>query len=364
MRFSHTRLGVITAVVLFILFISYTTEPRRRSISCKTFWSCVSSRPHRYSHTIPANPQVSEREESLRDGTVYFTREMAGISPGILLLVLNKDRYSWSKDFRSTDRSVYDFLDLLTSTGLDFMNATLAMMTSSREEFIAIKKATESLPFARIALYYQEDKGPAFPYHERHNPAVQYQRRAAIAGLRNYLMLRSLGDEEHIFWVDADVVEFSRGILQAILSHSERREDAGIITARCQQHLIENYDKNAWSISRYVPLLLGSVKDDERESAVEQLVGTRHFVDELIHDTSDDDLLSLDSVGGTLLYIRSRLVHRGLTFPTYNVVGTTWTKDGWIGVETEGICYAASHMEGGGCFVLGGSHHVRHADLG
>ena len=91
---------------------------------------------------------------------------------------------------------------------------------------------------------------------------------------------------------------------------------------------------------------------------------TRFFVDVLGNGTRADELVPLDSVGGTILYIRADLIRRGVTFPTFNVVGTSWTSDGWIGVETEGICYVASSLAGGGCFLLGGDHHVRHADLG
>ncbi|KAI0133003.1 Anp1-domain-containing protein [Xylariales sp. AK1849] len=364
MRLNYTRLSAISAALLFLLLLFYTTEPRRRSLSCKTLWSCVGNRPHRYPHHLPQHPKFNQRGGTLRDGSHYIERELSDTNPEALILVLNRDQYSWSKDFRSTDRSIYDFLDLLITTGVDFTTVSLGMMTSSRDEFLDMERATASLPFARTSIYFQANDGPEFSYSERHSPAVQRERRAEIARLRNYLMLRSLMDEQHIIWVDADVVEFSKGILQTILALAEQRDDVGLMTARCQQHLIENYDKNAWAYDRNVPLLLSSVSDDERNEAVDQLVGTRHYVDELTHNTSDSDLLSLDSVGGTLLYIRAELVRQGLVFPTYNVIGTTWSQEGWVGIETEGICYAASHFRGGRCFVLGGSHHVRHADLG
>jgi hypothetical protein len=153
-----------------------------------------------------------------------------------------------------------------------------------------------------------------------------------------------------------------------------------------------NFDRNAWAFKRHqvddsitddnnnynddddngnnkttkatTPLdIMGPVADDQLSAAVGKLSESRVYVHELIENTHDDDLLHVDSVGGTILYIRAHLVRQGVTFPTSNVVGTTWTHDGWTGIETEGLCYLASQLEGGGCFVLGGSHHVRHADI-
>jgi hypothetical protein len=69
-------------------------------------------------------------------------------------------------------------------------------------------------------------------------------------------------------------------------------------------------------------------------------------------------------VGGTILCIRARLVREGVVFPHFNIVGTTWSQPGWIGVETEGLCYMAKGLTGGGCYTLGGKHYVRHSDWG
>ena len=397
MRGGSNRLAAVACALFFTLLLFYTTEPRRRSFSCKTFESCLAGRPHTYQHPLPVEPAVWEDEAVLRDGTRHFVRELGrhsrsssgsgsgGSDPQILILVLNKDEESWSRDYRSTDRSIYDFLDMLISTGLDLTTVSLGLMTSSPEEYLEVKKATATLPFARASVYYYppDEAGPSFPYEQRHDPAVQRARRGAIAALRNYLMLRALRDEEHIVWIDADVVELSEGIVQTMIAHSETRDDVGLITAACHHNDMLNYDKNAWAVDRNVSSpsssatspasppsptspasILDAVAHDDQEAAVRTLEETRFFVDVLGNGTSSDELLPLDSVGGTILYIRAGLIRRGVTFPTFNVVGTSWTGDGWIGVETEGICYVASSLAGGGCFLLGGDHHVRHADLG
>ncbi|TRX89765.1 hypothetical protein FHL15_009355 [Xylaria flabelliformis] len=382
-RFSGIRLGPIIAAVLFTLVLFYTTEFRRRSWSCKTWATCFGGRSHSYKHWDDVDPdfKVDSFERTLHDGTLLFHRQtVENSSPDVLILVLAQDADSWSKDYVSTRRNIYDFLDLLVSTNLDFTKVTLGLMTSSREEYDKAVKATERFPFARVALYFREEEGPKIAFADRHKAHVQHQRRARVATLRNYLMLRTLRDEEHLVWVDPDIVEISPGIVQTMMKHAEKHKGVGIMTALCTQTRAHNYDKSAWAFRRQTVDnlmttdddgnkttttldVMGPVADDQLSAAVKQL-GERHvYVNELIENTHDDDLLHLDSVGATILYIRAHLVRQGITFPASNVVGTTWSHDGWSGIESEGICYLASQLEGGGCFVLGGSHHVRHADI-
>ncbi|KXJ93926.1 Anp1-domain-containing protein [Microdochium bolleyi] len=375
MRYYTRRYGAFITAVILILVVLYTTEPRRRAYSCKTFGSCIDINPHTYSHAYPRNAQLGEFEETLADGTIHYTRELftrdktaSVVQPNLLILVLNNDADSWARDFRATQRSVHDFLDLLLTTKLDLATVSLAMMTSSRAEFDAIKQATSKLPFGRVSVIFRAPGAHhGLDYSERHNrsPQVQRKRRGFIAALRNYLMLRALRDEEHVLWIDADVVEFSPWVVQTMLSHADTDpEKVGLITARCSQNAHANYDKNAWAVAKGANKIWGPVADHEREGAVDELVETRLFVDVLGKGTSDSDLVPLDSVGGTILYIRASKILEGLVFPTYNVVGTTWSQEGWVGVETEGICYVAKQTPGGGCFLLGGSHYVRHADWG
>jgi mannan polymerase complexes MNN9 subunit len=175
-------------------------------------------------------------------------------------------------------------------------------------------------------------------------------------------MLRALEDEKHIIWLDADVVFLSNGIVQTMIGHSESTEDAGIITARCHQNQMENYDKNAWRVGD--GSVQGVISNDERAASVQKLAETRVMVDQATTGTGDSEIIPLDSVGGTILYICADLIREGVVFPHFNIVGTTWEQPGWVGVETEGLCYMAKGLQGGGCYVLGGKHHVRHSDWG
>ncbi|WPG98745.1 Hypothetical protein R9X50_00153900 [Acrodontium crateriforme] len=365
-RRSAVRLATIAAIIVLFLFLSSVFEPRKTAYSCRTLWSCLGfGGRHRYTHAaIPDDTEIHVKENVLRDGTLYFEHRIPHADPAILFLVLNKDGASWSSDFRSGQRGIYDFQDLLVSTELNLTNAALAIMTASAEEFETLKAASDRLPFARTSIFYRKDTSTGLSYENRHNhsPEAQLERRSAIATMRNYLMLRALEDELHLVWLDADVVELSPRIIQTMLRHSTDNREAGIITAECHQNQMDNYDKNAWKVNS--PDLKGTIGDGDRATAVQSLVDTRLMIPDLIKDTKDSEIIPLDSVGGTLLYIRADLVRQGLTFPHVNVVGTTWNQFGWIGVETEGICYMAKGLEGGGCFVLGGHHHIRHTDWG
>ncbi|TKA35782.1 hypothetical protein B0A54_12951 [Friedmanniomyces endolithicus] len=359
------RLAATSASILLIWLLWYTLEPRKTAYSCRTFRSCIGlGRSHSYDLSLsqPSQSEVLESLVTLRDGTVRYQRVAPDADPSLLILVLNKDSRSWSSDFRSTSRSFYDFLDLLASTSLDLSTVSLGIRTASSEQFRTMQVAVDRLPFARVVIYHQEDTSEGAVYENRHNPQVQLARRSGLAKLRNRLMLSALQDEDYIFWLDADVVELSPEIVPTMLKHSASVTNAGIITAVCHQNEMNNYDKNAWELDS--PELLGPLPDAEREAAVAKLVATRVFVPELIEGTNDSAIVPLDSVGGTILLIRADLVRQGLTFPHYNIVGTTWGHAGWIGVETEGLCYAARELEGGGCYVLGGSHHARHTDWG
>jgi len=306
---------------------------------------------------------LASYETTLHDGTLHYHRATNDTDPSILFLALNEDEHSWSSDFRETKRTAYDFMDAISSTQLDLTNVSLAIRTASLEQYHKIRVASETLPFARVDIYHHHEIKPAgYSYEHRHNHSAQLERRSAIAIVRNELMLRTLEDEKHIVWLDADVVFLSDGIVQTMIGHSMSTDDAGIITARCHQNHMDNYDKNAWRIGD--GSVQGAISNDERAASVQKLVETRIMVDQAIVGSSDSELVPLDSVGGTILYTRASLVREGVVFPHFNIVGTTWEQPGWVGVETEGLCYMAKGLPGGGCYVLGGKHYVRHSDWG
>ncbi|EWC47166.1 hypothetical protein DRE_03535 [Drechslerella stenobrocha 248] len=134
----------------------------------------------------------------------------------------------------------------------------------------------------------------------------------------------------------------------------------GLITLRCQDATHFDFDRNAWAgfgrRPSYPELrkLLNGVKLPGME-------GWAKSLSQLIKGTTDDQIVKLDAVGGTALYIRAELLREGLVFPPYAIAGTHWGSDGEDGVETEGLCYMAEMM-GWGCYTLGGQWRTLHAD--
>lgn len=199
---------------------------------------------------------------------------------------------------------------------------------------------------------------------------------------RNMLMLRALGSEEHIFWYDGDVIGSDDNIAAMMIEHSQNGLDSltsnpsmlrerplpiGLITARCENPGMNNYDLNAWALPATNPA------DARTRPGIEEMKLLRAgklymaastesmiYVDHRTEYTSDDEIFPLDSVGGTILYIKADLVRKGLNFPPYFVVGTSWdSPNGYDGIETEGLCYIARTI-GYGCYSLGGTWHISH----
>ena len=169
-------------------------------------------------------------------------------------------------------------------------------------------------------------------------------------------MLRTLRNEQHVLWLDADVYWLTPGIIQKMIQHSQAKPgNVGMITARCVQGNNKDYDRNAWAGPRLTP-----TPAQATDHFVPQATTHTKFLEQLVSNTSEDDLVHLDSVGGTILYMAADMVRQGLTFPVFNAVGTLWdTREGWDGIETEGLCYIAKSL-GFGCFGLGGGWHVKH----
>ena len=306
---------------------------------------------------------IEEREDVLFDGVHRFIRASHSSRPKLLFLVLTEDESSWGADSWSPSRTFEDFLTMINSTGLDLTSAALGIMTSSQSEYEHYRNVTAGTNLARLTLLLknEETKNTNFwtsvPREGRHSRAFQTIRRANVALLRNEVMERTLHDERHIVWIDSDIKYLSPGIIQRMIDHSETKPDASIITALCKTAYWPDYDKNAFAGFRPPP---ASHRVADAKIAQQEADAVHKYVGELVQGTNDDDLIALDSVGGTILYMRASLVHQGLTFSPYYVVGTGWGRDGWDGIETQGLCYVANYLVGGGCWTLGGGFYVEH----
>ena len=324
------------------------------------FWICLSP--------SKSQPRVASLITEERIGAVrHWTRRVVENSKrpaDLLVLVLNNDETSWGvTNHGVAARTVGSLMELLQGTEYPSESISLGLLTSSGSEFARSKSAISRMGFSTSYVIHHPGYGSPVERRDRHVEATQRERRRSIARLRNYLMLRTLQNEQHILWLDADVFWLAPGIIQKMIQQSNgrqgnRSEKVGMITARCLQDDNPDYDRNAWAGPRLIPTL--AQQTNLPTQFVPQATAETKFLAQLVGNTTEDDLVHLDSVGGTVLYIAADTVRQGLTFPTYNVVGTQWNStEGWDGIETEGVCYIAKSL-GFGCFGLGGAWHVKH----
>ncbi|KAH7041450.1 Anp1-domain-containing protein [Microdochium trichocladiopsis] len=381
------NLCLLAVFVLTIIFSisSLVYERQGQPFSCRTWGECGYLERPTYKHDIPGDLDVVVDQGKSHDDTTLYTREILNLPhPNLLILVVSKDSASWGADSRSSGRTPTDLIDLLIRTDLDFTSVSIGLLTTQRDEFDSIKNATRALPFARTSILLQ----PASSSSRPDDDDSETTHRANIARARNYLMLRTVQDETHLLWIDADIVELSEGLVQRMMDQANKNPHVGLMTARCRlRDADSDYDTKAWSLSAHAggsdgsndndnqragekaaaeraKMITGAVPLSDQASAAQELRDTRTQAGQLLAGTADDALVPLDSVGATILYIRSDLVLRGVIFPPFNVVGTLWDHGGWTGMETEGICYMARQIAGKGCYLLGGQNYVRHADLG
>ena len=117
-------------------------------------------------------------------------------------------------------------------------------------------------------------------------PEIQAPRRSIIARSRNHLLARALDDEDWVLWIDVDVIDYPRDVIQRLLATQKH-----IVTPNC---VLEpggrSFDLNAW-------------RDH----------GRLH-----LHDLRrEGELVRLDAVGGTMLLVRADLHRDGLVFPAF-----------------------------------------------
>ncbi|CAF0768202.1 unnamed protein product [Adineta ricciae] len=341
-------------------------------------WSLKSS------YNVVPTSRYSSKEIYL-GATQHWIRSVnnQSINPHLLVLVLNKDKYSWGQDERNSSfRTFWSFISTIKSSRFPSSKMSLGLLTSSTEEYHKYRKILEVLStddeelFVRVHLIYHPGYGDQthdinldIDRQEHHEETVQKERRRLLARLRNYLMLSSLRSEDHIIWLDADVYFSSDQLLQMLIeksADSKQTQDlpVGLLTVRCalQRDPHSNYDLNAWSGSRQAPTAKQLELIRKGGSFTGRPTKDTKMLDTLLKGTSNETIIKLDSVGGTILYIKADLVRQGLVFPPYYVVGTEWNmSEGWDGIETEGLCYIAKNL-GYGCYALGGDWVVTHTN--
>lgn len=262
--------------------------------------------------------------------------------------VLTHDDESWSEFPNKTARTVDDYLELLKYTGIPKEEMSLAILTNDKSAYEHLVAHLPQFEFAKVQVLLHIPRkvpGALEDFQARHSAANQPYRRQQLALARNLLLLRALGNEEEIFWYDADVYKSEDGILKRMLdhindpdahlgakeNHSGRQLPIGLMTARVQNRVDTNYDRNAWAhgpdgaLARVIPTGAELADATPDKPFIPKSAPGMLDVDYLTTHTGDDDIFWLDSVGGVILYMKAELVRMGLNFPSYYTVRLLFT---------------------------------------
>ncbi|KAF3920257.1 hypothetical protein AA313_de0208076 [Arthrobotrys entomopaga] len=313
-----------------------------------------------------------------------------------LLLTLTDDLASWGRmeRFYHRDWTFSDYITLIRKQSFPPSNISFGLLTSSKPAFESytadLLSLKDGMPWSSAEVIYLPDLPLPFDrwMHNRterfdRNPEKQGKRRRYLARLRNHLASTTLKPHhEHIIWVDSDIWELPPGLFSrfteigsfdtgkditgmvktGLRPGQEKAQPAGLITLRSEHIEREDFDRNSWNGFGKRPSNweLDQILKKNKEFA--GMEGWAKAIVQLLGGTTSDDLIRLDSVGASALYVKAELVREGLVFPAYSAVGTKWGEDGKEGVEVEGLCYLAERM-GWGCYALGGRWMTKHSDL-
>uniref|UniRef100_M4BFC8 Glycosyltransferase family 62 protein n=1 Tax=Hyaloperonospora arabidopsidis (strain Emoy2) TaxID=559515 RepID=M4BFC8_HYAAE len=251
----------------------------------------------------------------------------------VLIICVFNDARSWGEN-----RTIADFFELVGSFDYNREKISITLLTSSNAEFLTIQKLflTYIHEFPRLSLILRNDFAQGgLTRSNRHRPSLQGNRRRMLARYRNYALLSTMQSwHQHVVWLDADT-KLIPSYLLAKMVHS----GLDILTPVCYINVrgtMMNYDLNAWVGERSVrpPTHLNGTYVP-RPLHVE-------FLNQI--DKSKEPFAPIDSVGGTMVYVRAEVHRQGILFPVHYVIGSEWGREGYDGIETEGLCYTASFL--------------------
>lgn len=143
---------------------------------------------------------------------------------------------------------------------------------------------------------------------------IQAERRTVLAKSRNHLLSRALTDQEWVLWLDVDVDEYPADLIEQLLATGK-----SIVQPHCVlEYGGKTFDTNGWRDKGRLHL------DDLRD---------------------EGEFVELDSVGGTVLWIRADLHRDGLIFPPFPYgLRNERARDCQGEYETEGLGLMARDM--------------------
>ncbi|KAF9079330.1 hypothetical protein BGX29_003502 [Mortierella sp. GBA35] len=251
----------------------------------------------------------------------------------VLVLTLVRNRESWGGD-----RSFSDFLSIVQGFEYPMSNINLGVLASDKKEFKAITDYIKQLPgdknpFRQIHVILRE-KDTGISREDRKAENAQRDRRRLIARLRNYLLYTTMRDEDSVLWIDSDMIRIPNDLLGRMIDSGK-----DVITTATRSGPSGDFiDLNAWVGERSKP-------SAGEQAIIEQggifIPGPKSvkFTHEL-----QGEFKELDSVGGTVLFVRGEVHREGVAFTTNYVIGAGWKYEGYDGIESEGLCYVAGFL--------------------
>ncbi|KAG0377142.1 hypothetical protein BGX24_006644 [Mortierella sp. AD032] len=288
-------------------------------------------------YNFPQSPTTDFKPSYHTNGFEFrFTNPLAqpvAEKQSVLVLTLVRNRESWA-----AGRSFSDFLNIVQGFDYPMSNINLGVLASDKEEFNAITDYIKRLPvekdsFRQVHVVLRE-KDANISRGDRKADSAQRDRRRLIARLRNYLLYTTMRDEDSVLWIDSDMIRVPNDLLGRMI-------DSGkdvITTATRSGPGGEFIDKNAWVGERIEP-------NAEELAIIEQggIFVPRPKSVKFTHELQEE-FSELDSVGGTVLFVRGEVHREGVAFTTNYIIGAGWNHEGYDGIESEGLCYVAKYL--------------------
>ncbi|KAK3603287.1 hypothetical protein CHS0354_007615 [Potamilus streckersoni] len=162
-----------------------------------------------------------------------------------------------------------------------------------------------------------------------HERTMQFARRKHLAKSRNMLLRRGLKDEKWVLWIDCDISQTPKDLIQQLLFANK-----DLVSPCClfrYKNFKRNYDKNIW---RETDISLEDQKHMSRDQLMLEGYGptSRIYLPDL---RAEGRVVPIDGVGGCALLVRADCHRKGLIFPedVYEHV-----------IETEGLAKMAKKM--------------------
>lgn len=289
--------------------------------------------------------KVTYHDKSLDTVRVVFRpKQPVDFDENVLVLILLGPLKPYGRD-----RTFSDLMSFLQNIDYPVNKVLIGFLVVDNLEFVGVQtllsqyydETPKAAKYQLVTLHHAPFLERAkFRSAERHNLRIQKERRRNIASARNYLLYSSLTHQDHVLWIDADIMEAPLDMLKRFI---ELKKD--IVTVRVRWGGATDYDRNAWVGDRAQPLEADweKMKNDPDFVYVPHNLGITknmyHFMD------GEEEFVELDSVGGCVLYVKAEVHRQGVTHTPYYAIGTNFGfQEGYDGIETEGLCYVAKNL--------------------